>query len=815
MSEMSLNIAIENVRLLLKMIRDPSKKIDALKSVLEVALSFGPIDPLLEIVKSEESPDTEELYSTLAITCAYEGHYDLFSKYLEKVSEEYRPEVISEAILGGKLDNNALMGIVKDFLKRLKKVDYSDEDLCFNLAVVFSFIGDFTRARGFVNSFCLLIKNKEYTIMEVFFRVMDELKCAHLRILIGDRNDGLRSIQKLLDRIERLNPTQKSTILLSTCDILSRHGFHDEALAIIRRFSKEVKVGPILGVVIENILQKNTDRETLDRVLKQINTVIGSDPEACIQIAVALRKHNIDRWKEFFERIKIEELEKIDIGVLLDIMETLADNNFLDMLEKVSEIPIYWEDLKRNQELLFKYIYTLYASGRIRGGAKILEDYINSVIISGRKELHPSLPAYYLKSFLVAKDKFPEELAEVGLEEKLNKKLKLLERERVLPISVERILSDISNPKYKNRAVERVAEEILLESHCVAMDRIQVLIPEKERLEELIVRVAKRLMMEGEVVDALSCLDVIDDKKRKLDVLLAMEHRCALKLCRELPRLLKMTIKTINELKGKMEIDPAEEAKIRLDLAIAFKFAGKKDEYLDSINKAVRMLKGLKPRNPNDIRSNRVAAEIYGYYAATLYVLGDPRSDELLKESLNYINMLPSRLRLRTLIKIMTWLLFADWFSVIFQLVRLEGIEPILPLVRRTLIDEYVRNERYDEALETALSLAVSAKDMIDTYIHYAKVILNTPVKRKILDILAKAWDEREKIDDEIEKMVYGLRIAEVYARAGVINKAEEIVNSILDKAYSLDDVEKKDMLLAEIAPIYYVIESSKEGHAI
>ena len=805
----SLDVAWMNVGFFLDMIRDRGGKLDAARELIDVLVRFGQASLVSSLLDKFGEDDKPELYRAMALAYARIGDPDSFAEVFKKLPDDVKLEVLSEAIMEGNIDKDRMINILREYLAGMKSVDYNDEDVCYSMAIILSYIGDYTRARGFVNNFCSLIKVKEYTFMREFFEIMDELKCISIKMMIGDRQDGLRRLKKTIQKIENLEESRRDTIVIEICDVLSRYGLYDRALEFAKKYMTEESKSACIAVIVENML-KGTDKDSVQKVIEGIMENIRGNPDIILRLSILLRRYDVDYWRELFDKVYVDDLEKISVDVLLDLVEELADNDYIDMLDKISQVPIYWEDLREKPELLLKYVYVLYSIGKIRGGAKILEDYINRILITRERRVDPLLPAYYLKSFLVGMKRYPEILAEVGLDKRLQEKLESLSREVPIPDAVMRFLDEITDHEYKSIAMERIAEEILLENRCVGVEKILILVPEQDRLEDLICRVARNLATRGEITDALSCLNLIKDEKKKLDLLLAMEHRCALKLCKELPGLLKMTIRTMSKVKEKIEVDPVEEAKIRLDLAIVFKFAGKEKDYRSALDEAIKRLEKIKPRNIKDILKCKIAAESYGYYAAALYVLGDPRSDSLLKEALNYVNMIPQRLRIRTLAKIMMWLLFADWFSVALQLVQMEGMDKIIPLVRTALIQEYVRSERFDEALDTALSIAPDDRSKVETYINYAQAILRTPAKSKIPEILEKAEGLCRGLDDDTIKIRLLAKIAGMYARIGITDKAEEIIKNITEEANKIKDSKTKNSLLAEMAPALYLIEHHK-----
>ncbi len=806
----SLEIALENIKLLLKMIRDDDDKLLALEGVSEILLKNDYVSMLDRITEELSDELKSEFYKRLALIAAKNGVADIFRDSIEKIPSEEKLEILAEVVVENKLDQKELIEILKNFLKSLKSVDYNDEDICYNMAVILSFLGDFTRSRGFANSFCSLIKTKEFTFMREFFKVMDEIKCAYLRMCIGDKTDGIRLLQKILPKVKNLDEARKATLIIEACDVASRHGFYEEAIKFSSYLDSDTNKSSLMEIIFENALRNGEDDQKIKELVRRANMALGKNVEALLRISIVLRKYNNAQWKDLFSRITPGDLEKINLPALLDIIEDIAECGFKDMLEEVLKVPIYWEDLKMKPVLLFKYAYMLYSQGRISGGAKILDDYINDIIVTKERKLDPQFPIYYLKSLIEAIKNYPDKLEEVDFDKRLHEKLVSLEKEIPLPIKVTRILDEITIPKYKDLAVERIAEEILTRLRCVGIEKILTLVPEKERLEELISRVARKLAIEGDVTDALSCLELISDTKKRLDILLAMEHRCALKLCSELPGLLKMTIKTVNEVKRKIDVDPVEEAKIRLDLAIVFKFHGREKDYKNSLNEAIKRLEGIKTTSKDNILSNKILAESYGYYASALYVLGDERSNELLKKSLEHVNELPSKLRTKVLIKIITWLLFAGWYSVVFELLQLEGLESALPLVRSSLIKEYVKNERYEEALDTALSISMNIVDEVDTYICYASELVKTPKAEEVADILKKTMEKCNKITDYDTKMRFLIRIASTYAKSKNLSEAEEILNKLIEEVRGIEDEEQRCKYLALIAPALYLVEKSK-----
>lgn len=808
--ESLLKRALENVKLLVRMIKDDDERTTILEGVMETLLKFGCDSYISELIDIFGVEIKDELYKRLTISAAKLGRNDAFKMFFEKIPNEDKLEVLADVIVDSRLDEKELVSIVSQYIKSIRSVNYNDEDVCYNMALILSFLGDYVRSRSFTNSFCALIKKKELAFMKEFFEIMDEIKCAFLKMSVGDKFDGLRILRRVIPKVNNLDRAKRASLILEACDVASRYGFYDEAMKFLDYLESVSQKSASIEVIFENALKNKEDDTKVMSLVKRANMLLGKNVELLLRLSIILRKYNNEKWRNIFSHISPEEIEKVNLDILMDLIEEIADNDFRDMLDEILKVPIYWEDLKMKPELLFKYAYVLYCSGRISGGAKIFDDYINDILVTKERKLDPQFPVYYIKSFVVALKRFPDTLRQIDFDERLHEKLVSIEKEIPLPRKVLQLLELISDHRYKSEAVEKIAEEVLTKLRCVGIEKVITLVPEKERLEELITRVARKLAIEGDVTDAISCLDLISDIKKKLDVMLAMEHRCALKLCDELPGLLKMTIKTVNEAKGKIDVDPVEEAKIRLDLAIVFKFHGKEKDYINSLNEAIKRLESIKPKKMDDIMANKITAESYGYYAAALYVLGDERSDALLKEALKYSNLLTSGLRTRVLMKIITWLVLAGWYSAVFELLQLEGMEKVLPIVRTSLIKEYVKNERYEEALKTALSISFNPIDEIDTYINYAYEIARTPEADTVPEILEKAKEKCQKIEDNETKLRFMIRIASAYAKAFRSAEAEKIIDSILEQVKSISDVEKRDRYLALIVPVVYIIETQK-----
>ncbi|MEX0568587.1 MAG: tetratricopeptide repeat protein, partial [Candidatus Njordarchaeota archaeon] len=761
----------------------------------------------LGIIEKADIKEKEEIYKSLAIILGKAGDLDNFRKSIKQLSIESKMEVLYEVIQDTKLDEKDLNQIIGEFLMELKSVDYDDEDACKYMTNILAYLGDYTRARGFANSFCSIIKTKDYSFLGESFRLLDEVDCADLKMILGDKKDGLEILKKVAEKAKNANKSRLFTYIFNIVDIASKHGLYDEAIKFMNMLEVTAQRGSCASIVLEYAYKKKSDM--VDKLIEEISSSIDNDAEALLRVSTVLRKYNNEKWREFFERISMEDVEKIDVLVLIDILEQMADNGFDDMLEKLAQVPIYWEDLKRDVESLFKYAYILYATGRIAGGSKVFEDYINEVVTSKEMRIEYSFPIYYLKASLTAIKRYPEKIKEIDFDERLQEKLTLLQKHIILPQSIEQFLEKIKTPKYRKIASEKIAEEILLKHKCVGKEKVLILIPEKERLDEIISRVARRLMDRGNFADAITCVNLINDNNLRFELLTAMEHRCALKLCKELPTLLKRTIAMVEEMKKKNKLETVDEAKIRADLAIVFKFAGKNKEYEESLNEAIELAKNMAPKVEGNIIAEKNVAEVYGYLAASLYVQGDPRSDELLKKSVKYVLQLPKGLRIRVLLKIIIWLLFAGWFSAVMELLQLEQIRAALPLIRASLIDAYVRNEMYDEALNTALSMCASELDEIETYISYANSLIDTPKREEANKYLEMAMSRCSNLADEETKIRTTIKIAEAYARAGIIDKAREILTSLSEKIKTIKDNETREKLISLMAPAYYLIETA------
>ena len=793
---------LENVRLLLDLIEDEDDRTDVAGHVCEVLVSHGFTEYAFSLA---EEVGSEDIYASLALACARAGDLDGMHRALDRVSDQRRMEVLAEIAMEGKLDKAELAKIVGEYLRTVKSVDLDDEDVCYNMAVLLASVGDYTRARGFANNFCSLIVSRESLMVDELFRMLDGVRCAGLKMIVGDREEGARFLRKSLGDLEKLDDARRFTVVFDACETLSKHGLFSQALELLGRLEDNSRRGVCLCVILENALRSGS-WDDVKAILDKAKRIVDMTPENMLRVGIILRKYGVDEWEQYLEKVPPESLEGMDLRFLLDIMEDLVDSGYFDVLERICRVPIYWEDLRRSPELLLRYAYILYATGRISGGAKIFDDYVSDIVVTKERKMDPAFPAYYAKAYIVASRKYPEELAEANFDSRLNERLKAISKEILLPPTVVGILDEISDIRRRVVAIESIAEEILVESRGAVADKIITLIPERERIDDVISRVAKRLAVEGEVRDAITLIDLIEDSEKRLDTALAITHRCALKLCKELPSLLKIVIRARATAKKK-DVGPVEESKIRVDLAIVFKFAGKRKDYEISLREAERLLNTIRPSGPGDIAAYRSLADGYGYLAAALYVLGDGRSDETLKRAMDYVMKLPEALRMRSLVRLVTWLLFAGWFSAVFEILQIEGLEAALPMVRRALIEAYVRNEMYDEALSTAMSMAMSPMDEVDTLIHYAKAISKTSAKGRALDLLENALKKCEEMEDVSLRLRYMIRIAEVYARVGVIDKARSLADALRKEIASMGNGER-DEYLAMLATVYFLIES-------
>lgn len=788
---MSLSIFLENLRLMLETVRDRTEAISELVDEFIKENKWSLLDSVLEGL----TYDKNAIYKAICISAGRNGDWGLFEKYFSELLPREKLDVVVELIDEKILQGAKAVDLIKESFKGIGKVDIGDMDLTRSMAIAFSILGDYTRARFLTNTFCSLAEAKRKFMTSKIFGLADEIECFNLILYVGDKHIANERLRRLIANIESYGA---QSLWMPLIDILSKHGMHDEAMRLVDKIDTDIDKSISLSIIAER-----AGGEYIRNIIDYLNQNI-SDPIAIMTMGVTLRRIGYDEWEAVFRK-GLEGLEgNIDVARFVDFLEMLADNDYKDLLDKALEKRVNMADITINySRSTLKYAYSLLVDGKLEASIRLLDEYMNDLFLKKKEREDVDFVIYYAKAILKGIKHIGDKVLEFDFHQRLQDKLYASIRELELPQEIKDLLNKITDEEYRIRAVKRILEEELYRSKCVVADQLErVFLVPRSLIDDILSSVAKRLVQEGNVTDAVACLDRIMDKNERFTVLSSVTHRCALAMRRDA---LVTLLKKLIVMKSRLRIvDPIEDVKIRADLAIVFKFSGREKEYKDSLREAFDLIQQLKPSEKFDYNYYRKIAEAYGYLAAALYVLGEKAAEKSLQETLKAIRILPTSMKFPILAKLTSWVTLAGWLPIVYQFLQIKGLGKLKKFVATILSENYVFQGMIDSAIEEIEALVVENKDKLDIFLSLAKILARKR-DHEGAEILLDRIEDLLKGLEGLDKMMYEGELAGVYAILGEKEKALKIADKIYEEALKQQDLGIRNQLLAYVVPVKYI----------